>query len=219
MRISCAVFDFDGTLFDSMFIWDNAGELYLLSQGRKPAPGLREDLRTMSLSQSAAFLRSEYGLPLTEREIIDGINAAVEGFYFNDVLPKPGARELLDGFRKAGIPMCIATATDRPQIEAALKRCGLDRFFDEIFTCSEAGHGKDEPHIFRRAMERFGADRASTLVFEDALHAARTAADDGFTVIGVFDPSEKQQDELKALSAVYMEDLRHTEELWKFLSA
>ncbi|MFR5406324.1 MAG: HAD-IA family hydrolase [Oscillibacter sp.] len=60
-------------------------------------------------------------------------------------------------------------------------------FFDAIFTCSEVGHGKDEPVIFRRAMEHFGAQRGSTVVFEDAIHAVETAKKDGFTVAAVFD--------------------------------
>ena len=50
MNIKCAVFDFDGTLFDSMYVWDRAGEDYLRSLGKEPGPNVREDMRAMSLA-------------------------------------------------------------------------------------------------------------------------------------------------------------------------
>jgi len=62
------------------------------------------------------------------------------------------------------IPMCIATASDRYLVEAALKRCGMDNYFDCIFTCTEVGHGKDEPVIYQKAMEHFNSDRNRTVI-------------------------------------------------------
>ena len=115
--------------------------------------------------------------------------------------------------------MCIATASDRYQIEAALQRCGMEHYFDAIFTCSEIGHGKDEPTIFQKAMEHFDAERSNTLVFEDAIHAAQTAKADGFNVVAVFDSSEKRQTEIRELADCYIEDFEHSEEFWDYISA
>ncbi len=218
MRIDCAVFDFDGTLFDSMFIWDRAGDMYLRSIGKESKPSMREDVKALSLYQTACYFKAEYSLPLSVEEIMAGINRTVEHFYTDKVQPKPGAAAFLEQIKKAGIRTCIATASDRYQIEAALKRCSMEKYFDAVFTCSEIGHGKDEPVIFRRAMEHFGAGRSSTIVFEDAIHAARTAKADGFIVAAVFDSSEKRQDELHALADIYLPDFEHTEEFWKFAS-
>ena len=215
--MKCAIFDFDGTLFDSMFIWDRVGEVYLRSQGIEPKPSLREDLRPLSLYQSACYFRQEYALPLSVEEIMDGINRTVENFYIQDVQPKPGVAPFLERMKAQGIRMCIATASDRYQIEAALKRCHLDHYFEAIFTCTEVGHGKDEPFIFRMAMEYFGTDRASSIVFEDALHAARTAKNDGFTVAAVYDPSEKHQQEIRELADCFIPDFVHTEDFWRLL--
>ena len=97
-------------------------------------------------------------------------------------------------------------------IESALRRCGIADLFDAIFTCSEVGHGKDEPVIFRRAMERFGAQRSDTVIFEDAIHAIETAKKDGFTVAAVFDESEKRQDEVRALADCYITSFEHLEQ-------
>lgn len=218
MKIKCAIFDFDGTLFDSMFIWESVGEIYLRSLGKEPKPSLREDVRALSLYQSACYFRKEYDLPLSEEQIMSGINKTIEHFYINEVMPKPHVTEFLDEMKQKGIPMCIATASDRYQIEAALSRCGMSHYFEAIFTCSEVGYGKDEPVIFRKAMEYFNSDRSSSIIFEDALHAIKTAKNDGFTVVSVFDDSEKRQDEIRAISDCYIRDFEHTEDFWKFAS-
>lgn len=218
MNIKCAIFDFDGTLFDSMFIWDEIGERYLRSLGKEPNPSMREAVRTLSLYQAACYLRREYNLPLSTEGIMKGINQMVEHFYLSEILPKPGVCEFLEHMKKAGISMCIATASERYQIEAALKRCGMSQYFDAIFTCSEIGHGKEEPFIFRQAMEVCGAERNTTVVFEDAFHAALTARRDGFSVIAVYDESEKYQEEIRRLADCYLVDFVHTKDFWEFIS-
>ena len=219
MKIKCAIFDFDGTLFDSMFIWDGVGEIYLRSLGKEPKPSMREDVRALSLYQSACYFKKEYNLAFFVEEIMAGVNQIIKHFYIHEVLPKPCVIDFLEQMKKAEILMCIATASDRYQIEAALGRCGMEHYFEEIFTCSEVGHGKDEPIIFQKAMGHFGADRSNTVIFEDAIHAVQTAKADGFTVVAVFDNSEKHQTEIRDLSDCYITDFEHTEEFWKFASA
>lgn len=216
--LNLAIFDFDGTLFDSMFIWDNVGEIYLRSLEKEPKPSMREDVRALSLYQSACYFKQEYDLSLSIEEIMRGINQTIEHFYIHEVLPKPGVADFLKRMHKDGISMCIATASDRYQIEAALSRCGMEHYFEAIFTCSEVGHGKDEPVIFQKAMEHFGADRSSAIVFEDAIHAIQTAKADGFAVVAVFDSSETRQAEIRNLADCYITDFEHTEEFWHLIS-
>ena len=217
MKIKCAIFDFDGTLFDSMYIWDNVADTYLRSLGKTPTSTLREDVRALSLYQSACYFKKEYDLSLSTNEIVTGVNQIIERYYLYEVLPKAGVVEFLEQLKNSGVTMCIATATDRYLIESALKRCKMEHYFDAIFTCGEVGHGKDEPVIFRKAMESFDADLVETLVFEDALHAVCTAKADGFTVIAVADGSEMRQSEIYTLSDFYIESFENTEAFWKFV--
>ena len=219
MKIRCAIFDFDGTLFDSMYVWDTAAERYLRSLGKDPAPTVREDVRTMSLHQAAEYLKDGYALSLTAEEIVAGINRVVEQAYLHDVQPKAGAAAFLDALKAGGASLCIATATDRYLIEAALRRCHMDRYFDAVFTCSEVGSSKNEPAIYREAMAHFHADREQTLIFEDAIHAVQTAKADRFRVVAVSDPSETRQAELRRISDFYLESYENTEEFRKFASA
>jgi HAD superfamily hydrolase (TIGR01509 family) len=211
-----AIFDFDGTLFDSMFIWNTAGEVYLHSIGIEPREDLQKVLKPMSLLQSAQYIRECYQISLTVKEIMEGVNRTVEGFYFHTVHPKEGMIAFLERMKKQGVRMCIATATDRYQVEAALKRCGMESFFFEIFTCTDVGYGKDEPIIFQKAMDYLGTTRANTVVFEDAYHAAKTAKADGFIVVTVFDSHETKQAELHSVSDCFIENFRQIEHFWKF---
>ncbi len=218
MKIRCAVFDFDGTLFDSMSIWEHAGERYLKTLGRTAKSTLREDLRPLSLYQSACFLKQEYDLSLTAEQIMEGVNQMIEDFYLYEVQPKTGVIDFLKKLEKEGVSMCIATASERYHIEAALERCRMTVYFDRIFTCSEVGHGKDEPFIFRKAMEYYATDRKATYIFEDALHAIRTAKADGYTVVAVYDSSEKRQPQIQEMSDYYLSDFVNTEPFWKQVS-
>ena len=213
------IFDFDGTLFDSMFIWDTAGEVYLRSIGREPEADLQKVLKPMSLLQSAEYIREKYQIPLSVEEIMDGVNRTVEGFYFHTVEPKHGVIDFLEELHRRNIKMCIVTATDRYQVEAALQRCKMRHFFSEIFTCTEIGSGKDRPDIFRKAMEHLQTDRSNTAVVEDAYHAAFTAKQDGFLVVGVYDSHESRQQELLQIADVFLPDYLHLNNFWKFASA
>ena len=210
-----AIFDFDGTLFDSMFIWDTAGEVYLRSIGIEPMEDLQKVLKPMSLLQSATYIREKHVIPLTVEEIMDGINHTVEDFYVHTVQPKKVVVAFLEQMKKQGVRRCIATATDRYQVEAALKRCGMESFFSEIFTCTDVGHGKDEPIIFQKAMDYLGTTKANTVVFEDAYHAAKTAKADGFITVAVYDSHETKQAELHSVSDCFIENFTQTEHFWK----
>ena len=213
------IFDFDGTLFDSMFIWDAAGENYLRSIGKEPMEDLQSVLKPMSLYQSAAYLKEQYGIPLSVEDIMGGINRTVEAFYLDTVMPKPGVVDLLEELSRRGIRMCIATATDRYQVEAALERCGMRHFFSGIFTCTEVGSGKDQPLIFRRAMAHLGTNRSNTLVVEDAWHAIRTAKMDSFLVAAVYDAHESMQGSIREAADIYLKDYSDLLPLWKFALA
>ncbi len=206
MKIKGAIFDFDGTLFDSMSIWETAGADFLRSIGIAPKKNLWLTLKSMSLLQSAEYLKNEYELPLTIDEIINGINQTVADFYLYRAMPKKNAAEFLTALQDNGVKMCIATATDRHLIEAALKRCNMLHFFEEIFTCTEVGCGKDKPHIYNRALDFLATDKCETVVFEDACYAVHTARNADFLVAGVFDRYELQQDKLKELADIYLTD-------------
>ena len=100
--------------------------------------------------------------------------------------------------------MCIATVTDKYLVEAALTRLKVRQYFGEIITTAEVGCGKNKPTIYRTALAYLGTEKHETLVFEDVLHALRTAKNDGFPVAAVYDKHELRQTEMKENSDYYI---------------
>ena len=202
--IKGAIFDLDGTLVDSMFIWDSFGEDYLRTLGKEPKENLTETFKTFTLEQAAEYYREHYGVTLSVGEIVDGVNEMVAEIYRTKVTLKDGVREFLEALKSQGVKMCVATVTDRPIVEDVLCNLGIRDFFTEIFTCAEVGYNKETPHIYRVALEVLGTSKEETVVFEDALHALMTAKNDGFTVAAVYDKHELRQTEMKENSDYYI---------------
>ena len=208
MNFNAVIFDLDGTLLDSMYIWDTLAEDYLKSIGVEAKPGLCDAVNTLMMEDAAVYLKEEYALSYPTEKILDDIFAIVDDFYFNIASLKDGVLDFLTKLKNWGIKMCIATASERYVVEAALKRCRVYDFFDRIFTCSEVGCSKTEPKIFFEAAEFLGEQPKDILVFEDALFAAQTAKNAGFKVCGVYDPSEKCTEELKSTADYYINSFK-----------
>ena len=206
--IKGAIFDFDGTLVDSMFIWDTFGEDYLRTLGKEPRENLAETFKTFTLEQAAEYYREHYGVTLSVEKIVDDINEMVAKLYRTKVILKDGVREFLEALKSQGVKMCVATVTDRPIVEDVLNRLGIRDFFVEILTCAEVGYNKETPHIYRKALEVLGTQKDETIVFEDALHALMTAKKDGFTVAAVYDKYETGQNEMRAAADYYISDYK-----------
>ena len=202
--IKGAIFDLDGTLLDSMFIWDTIGEEYLRSLGKEPHEDLKETFMTLTLEEAAEYYREHYGVTLSVKEIVDGVNAMVEQTYRTKVTLKPGISEYLAWLKENGVRMCVATVTDRYLVEETLERLGVRHYFSEIYTCAEVGSGKDKPVIYQKALEHLGTEKSDTYVFEDLPFALNTAKTDGFPTVGVYDRHEAHQDELKELADYYI---------------
>lgn len=204
MTFKAAIFDMDGTLTDSMHIWDTAGITYLKSKGITPAPDLRERSRALSLDQVIDLYRQEYGIQDSRTQILADFDAIVEAEY-QKVPLKSGVLELLQLLSQHQIPMIVATASPLHIVTDTLKRLNILSYFSEVLTCGDIGIGKDHPDIYLKAAFLMGSEPAETLVFEDALHAIRTATDAGFYVIGVYDHSEGvNEDKIKPLCNEYV---------------
>lgn len=207
-----AIFDVDGTLLDSMYIWDQAGARYLQSVGAEAEPGLNRILFSMSLADGAVYLKETYGLTQSLEEIHQGILDIVDAFYREEAQAKAGVRELLEAFSAKGVAMTVATSSDKRQIRSALQRLDLAKYFQEIFTCGEVGVSKNEPVIFHRAAAVMGTKPENTCVVEDGLYAVRTANKAGYVTIGVYDASSDHDwQDLKQEADLALETLEDTE--------
>ncbi len=212
------IFDVDGTLLDSMMIWEGAGKLYLESLGYEVKENLGAIMFDMTMAEGAEYMKKHYDLKLTAEEIVAGVNTRVYDFYAKEVEPKAGVKEFLEYVYAKGIPMTIATSTDRPMIEAALTRTELARYIKKVFTTTEVGKGKNCPDIFVAAMNAMESSAGETWLFEDACYSMKTAKSLGIKNVGIYDfSSEKEQKYVKQLSDFYLGDWKNWKELIKVM--
>lgn len=210
------IFDIDGVLLDSMGIWDDLGARYLRSIGTQPEEGLHEILFSMSMEQGADYLREHYHLEKSSAEIIDGISGMLEKFYFDEVLPKTGAKELMEYMKVKGVKMVAATSSPRLHVEKALGRNGMLEYLDKIFTNAEVGVSKHSPDIFNLAAEYMGTAPDETLVFEDSLYALKTAKAAGYIAVGVYDAKgEPDQEGVKSSGDYYIKEMSEFLEIYR----
>jgi len=203
-NIKGAIFDLDGTLIDSMWIWGDVAENYLKSHGKTPRPGLREELRSLNTREEAQYYIDEYEVNLPIDDVIAGRDNMMLELILTEVELKSGVLAALEALKKRGIKMCIATATERRLVVPSLERHELYGYFPRIFTCTEENTSKKSPDIYIRAAKYLGTIPCETLIVEDALYAMETAKKAGFAVAGVYDRvAEDQQNEIKAICDYY----------------
>ena len=160
----------------------------------------------MTMEESAAYFRSSYGIELEQEDIIKEINSMIFDCYEKEIRIKPGLLPVLEDLKRRSVRMCIATSTERPLIEAALRHNGINWYFDGILTCTEAGAGKRNSRIYQMAMKLLDTKKEETLVVEDAYFAAETAKKAGFLLAVIRDfYSEKDRDKLLKLADIYLE--------------
>lgn len=198
------IFDLDGTLLDSMSAWDTVALEYLNLKEIKHVPSnFLELLRPKSAFDVAEYFIAEFGINLPQQQICDEINEIIEEKYKHEIQPKEGVPEFL--LQNKDRKMCIATATDCHLVEFALKRLGLENYFEFIITSSEVGCSKENPDIFIKAAERLDLEASDCVVFEDAPHAIMSAKLGGFYTVGVYDKCfENEQETIKNYSDQYV---------------
>ena len=203
MIITGAIFDIDGTLIDSMKIWDNLGERYLLKLGIQPKANLSRVLYPMTLNESCLYLKNHYSLTYSTDKIKQDLLKILNDFYYFEVPAKKGVNKFLAALKKLNIPMVLATSGNKDLAIAALKRLNLLKYFEAIFTCDEMQTTKKEPYIFNKAAHYINSKPHHTLVFEDNLDAINTAKENRFITIAIEDASNIYNKEIFQASADY----------------
>ena len=139
MSIKGAIFDLDGTLTDSMYIWQQAPVDLVRRYGGDPPEDLARDLKEMGRREAAEYLRERFALSATPEELMDTLNDLVTEEYRSRVPMKPGADKLLSRLAERNIPCCIATASEAFQARSAMERLGLWKYFRFAVSCVRYG--------------------------------------------------------------------------------
>ncbi len=205
--INAVIFDLDGTLVDSMWIWRQIDIEYLARFGMELPETLQSEIEGMSFKETAVYFKNRFQISDSIEQIMDNWNEMAWEKYANEVTLKPGAKEFLKLCKSRGIMLGIATSNSRELAENVLKVQGVHSLFDCIMTGSDVQKGKPAPDIYLAAAEKLAVNPASCLVFEDIKFGIMAGQNAGMRVCAVEDAySVKQRTEKQALAEFYIND-------------
>ncbi len=187
MKIKGMIFDLDGVILDSMEVWRGIVPYLSGKLGVEIGDDEFSKLQTMSVELSAKYILERYDVGITAEELMRMVTEHIDLYYRSHVGLKEGVADALAIFRMNGKKMCLASATPRPMVKAALYRTGVYDYLRKIVTVQEVGIGKQSPEIFEAARKLIGTDPAETIVVEDSHLAIRTAKNAGFLTAAVED--------------------------------
>ena len=204
MNITGAIFDFDGTVFDSMHIWKGVKFQFFDRIGLVLTDEDKKDFAKLFLLDAIELAKTRFDLKMTDKELFDEFFTLIKEKYLLDTEPKNDIIEFLEKLKAKGVKMGIATATGEPALIAVLEKFNMLHYFQEIYSTYTVGASKTEPKVYDVVLNELGTDKETTWIFEDALYAAKTAKKAGYNVVGIYDKSEFEQDELKNLVDIYI---------------
>ncbi len=203
------LFDLDGTLVDSMWMWKAIDIEFLGEYGYECPDDIQRAIEGMSFSETAVYFKERFDLPLSLDEIkAIWVKMSIDK-YRHEVPLKPGVLEFLKYCRKNGIRTGIGTSNGSEIVDAVLTSLKVKEYFDVVVTACEVAHGKPEPDIYLEVAKRLGVKPEDCLVFEDIPAGIMAGKAAGMPVIAVEDDfSEELMDEKRALADAVIADYR-----------
>ena len=202
------IFDFDGTLVDSMPIHE-AKILHLFRlEGIEPPANIINILTPLGDKGSIPYLRQHYPVHHTDKQIYEAIDGYALWHYENDIPLKDGALEYLTYLKKQSKSLYILTASPHRLIDPCIKRLGLEDLFEQTWSCEEFSTVKSDPTLFKRVAEHIGCSLSDMVFFDDNRTAVETAKSIGVTTVGVYDrSSEKDMPSISTTADRYVTSL------------
>ena len=211
MNITGAIFDFDGTLFDSMHVWVGIRDKYFDRIGLKLSKEDEEAFKGVYLRESLILAKERFSLPQSYEELYNQFFEYIKELYLSDTKPKNDIIPFLEKLKCKGVKMGIATATGEPALIAALEKYGMRDYFSFICSTYTVGAAKTEPKLYDTVLRELGTEKESTWIFEDALYAVKTAKENGYNVVGIYDKSESNMEEFKSTVDIYIHNYSEIE--------
>lgn len=202
--IEAVIFDLDGSMVDSMWVWKSIDIEYLGKFGIVMPDDLQASIGGRSFTETAVYFKERFCLPDPVETIKADWNRMAWDKYTHEVPLKKGVLELLQYCKEHGIRMGIATSNSRELVENIVAVHHLEYYFTCIITGCDVAKGKPSPDIYLAAAKALKADPENCLVFEDIMHGIQAGKAAGMKVCAVYDKySEYQEAEKRKLADYY----------------
>jgi HAD superfamily hydrolase (TIGR01509 family) len=208
-NIEGAVFDLDGTLLDSSWVWEKVDEKFLGDRGFQVPDDYVDEISPLGAERAAVYTIERFGLDEDKDDIVREWIEMAKKEYATEVVCKPYAKEFLEELHKLNIKMAVATSSDRELFMKTLEREGILKYFQKIVTVDEVERGKGYPDIYEEAARRIKVNPHKCLVFEDILAGVTGASLGEFNVVAVFDEKSKHNwEKIKSISKYSINDYK-----------
>lgn len=181
------IFDMDGTLLDSMGMWDNIDQIYLKQLNLDVPNNLKAEIEHLSFHKTAKYFKERFNISDSVSKIEHDWYTMALSIYKNKKMIKPYVKEFLSIVKSRKIKICLATSNYMETARTALKTNKIYNFFDSISVTDEVEHDKDFPDVFILSSKKLGIPPENCVVFEDSLPAIMSAKSANMKVIAVKD--------------------------------
>lgn len=202
-----AIFDLDGTLLDSMWVWKQIDRDFLAKRGIEVPPDYMLAVAHLGAYQTAVYTISRFGFTETPEQLIAEWTEMAIDFYKRSVVLKKGAYEYLEQLYNKGVKLAVATANDSALYEPALDHTGIRKFFSAVVNVNEVERKKGFPDIYWLACRKMGVEPQESVVFEDIYQGICGAKDGGFRAVCVYDETSADDEEkIREIADLYIHD-------------
>ncbi|SHJ25718.1 haloacid dehalogenase superfamily, subfamily IA, variant 3 with third motif having DD or ED [Clostridium cavendishii DSM 21758] len=205
-----AIFDLDGTLLDSMDVWEKIDIEFLSKRGLEVPDDYINNICAFSFKEAAKYTINLFNLDESEEDIINEWNEMAIHEYSNNVKLRPYAKEYLFYLKECGIKLAVATGLPKNLYEPALKNNCVFELFDVFCSTDDGGRGKGYPDVYLRALEKLNMSAEKCISFEDVLQGIINAKEVGLAVYAMYDKySLKYKEKIIKIADGYLEDFKN----------
>lgn len=202
-NIEAVIFDLDGTLVDSMWMWKEIDIEYLGSRNLELPEDLQKAIEGMSFSETADYFKKRFQLTESVEEMKAEWISMAQKKYETEVPLKPGVEKFLEFLKSKKVKMGIATSNGLELVRSVVKAHNLEHWISSIHTCCEVALGKPAPDIYLKVAQDLQVPPEKCLVFEDVEMGIQAGLNAKMRVCAVEDRFSVDQEAIKKEKAHY----------------
>ncbi len=206
-NIKLFLFDLDGTILDSLEIWNDIDLLFFKNHNLIMGEDYHIAIAPLTLEETATYTKNTYKLDIDEEQIMKEWSDLAIKEYAENVNLKKGVKEFLDYLKNKNVHLAIATSCNEEMFKPCLERYGIVSYFEHFYTSQNLKINKSNTNFFKEILNEYKIEPDQILFFEDSLASMKCAKSLGFNVVAVMDKKwEKQKEEIIASSDNQIED-------------